>query len=316
MRQLLRTLSHSSVADDCRNTCLAQKNITKRSSSRIRNQRRKNLHEKGSESSVSESASSSLSSSSESSDSSSTSEESTSSEESVSGSDSSSTDGSAVSDKKQEGSGVNDNTEELVNNQTLPTVIDNPEAPTEESVENSNNASTGEVPDPANPPSITGGTEDDVDVEVWSQDESMVQKSSVLIDDSLKKLLLCPLTYLVFVDPVVAKDGHTYDRAAIVKALARKPISPNTRQPMDADKLYPNRLIREIIAHYYDKKMVKVNYTIRLKDGVQLTNQDEIGKLYCCSFTFVAFHVFSCNHQNLFFQICRYVSICIIFNGH
>ena len=104
----------------------------------------------------------------------------------MSGSDSSSTDGSAVSDKKQEASGVNDNTEELVNNQTLPTVIDNPEAPTEESVENSNNASTGEVPDPANPPSITGGTEDDVDVEVWSQDESMVQKSSVLIDDSLK----------------------------------------------------------------------------------------------------------------------------------
>ena len=37
-------------------------------------------------------------------------------------------------------------------------------------------------------------------------------------DDSL----LCPITLEIFRDPVVAKDGHTYERQAIVEWIGKK----------------------------------------------------------------------------------------------
>ena len=38
-------------------------------------------------------------------------------------------------------------------------------------------------------------------------------------DDSLPPAFMCPITNEMFVDPVVANDGHTYERTAIVKWL-------------------------------------------------------------------------------------------------
>ena len=40
------------------------------------------------------------------------------------------------------------------------------------------------------------------------------------------KDLLCPLTLDLFEDPVVAVDGHTYERAAIEKWFQSKTTSP------------------------------------------------------------------------------------------
>ena len=104
----------------------------------------------------------------------------------------------------------------------------------------------------------------------------MVPKSSELLCDSLREMLTCLITTLVFVDPVLAEVRYIYDRAAITKSLARKPISPFTRQPMNPDRLY--RLIKNIIENYYEKKLVKVDYTIRFNDGVTISNQDNVGK--------------------------------------
>ena len=54
----------------------------------------------------------------------------------------------------------------------------------------------------------------------------------------------CPITQEVMRDPVLAPDTHNYEREAITRYLQTNPISPMTRQPMDADQLIANRELR------------------------------------------------------------------------
>jgi hypothetical protein len=39
---------------------------------------------------------------------------------------------------------------------------------------------------------------------------------------------LCPIMYQLFRDPVIAQDGHTYERTAIEKWLEKNSTSPRT----------------------------------------------------------------------------------------
>jgi hypothetical protein len=60
----------------------------------------------------------------------------------------------------------------------------------------------------------------------------------------LASLLRCPICREVFRDPVVASDGQTYERAAIVAWMAKSDASPVTGQPLVRGALLPNRLAR------------------------------------------------------------------------
>ncbi|CAF1298654.1 unnamed protein product, partial [Rotaria sp. Silwood1] len=66
-------------------------------------------------------------------------------------------------------------------------------------------------------------------------------------DDEVPKELQCPITGALFRDPVVASDGHTYEREAIIRWLQRERISPITREPMSIDKLNPNRIVKKMV---------------------------------------------------------------------
>lgn len=44
----------------------------------------------------------------------------------------------------------------------------------------------------------------------------------------LRDEFLCPITHEIFKDPVVACDGHTYERSSIEKWLKTKNISPRS----------------------------------------------------------------------------------------
>ena len=53
------------------------------------------------------------------------------------------------------------------------------------------------------------------------------------------------------VDPVMASDGHTYDRASIEAWFARgKRTSPKTNQPLAHLFLAPNHLIKSMVSEY------------------------------------------------------------------
>jgi hypothetical protein len=51
-------------------------------------------------------------------------------------------------------------------------------------------------------------------------------------DDSL----LCPITLELFRDPVLAEDGHTYERQAIVEWIEKNGRSPLTNQQLSLDE--------------------------------------------------------------------------------
>ena len=56
----------------------------------------------------------------------------------------------------------------------------------------------------------------------------------------------CPISHGVMKDPVVAADGHTYERSQIERWLSQKSISPVTNLPMGT-KLVSNTTLRKLI---------------------------------------------------------------------
>ena len=62
---------------------------------------------------------------------------------------------------------------------------------------------------------------------------------------------MCPITCDLMVDPVVASDGHTYERRAIEAWFARcgeRPTSPKSGNALESSVVFPNHLIRRQIA--------------------------------------------------------------------
>jgi hypothetical protein len=65
---------------------------------------------------------------------------------------------------------------------------------------------------------------------------------------------LCPITALLFHDPVLARDGHTYERSAIENWFDNNPL-PTTRSPMTNEvlqslDLLPNVALRKLVTDF------------------------------------------------------------------
>jgi len=52
------------------------------------------------------------------------------------------------------------------------------------------------------------------------------------------------------VDPVVASDGHTYERRAIEEWLQKKNTSPLAGTPLQSTVLYPNYSLKSRISEW------------------------------------------------------------------
>ena len=69
------------------------------------------------------------------------------------------------------------------------------------------------------------------------------------------KDLLCPLTLEIFEDPVVAVDGHTYERVAIEQWLATGAgTSPKTNELLENEKLLPNKALKALIVDELERR--------------------------------------------------------------
>ena len=75
----------------------------------------------------------------------------------------------------------------------------------------------------------------------------MTMKSSVQ-NDVESDDLICPITFRIFNDPVVAADGRTYERAAIVRWITEHGTSPFTRQPLNINELQADDYLRKLAA--------------------------------------------------------------------
>ena len=65
---------------------------------------------------------------------------------------------------------------------------------------------------------------------------------------------VCPITQDVMVDPVVASDGHSYERTAIEAVLSRgNGLSPLTRETLTPGVLIPNHNLKKRIREHDDE---------------------------------------------------------------
>ena len=64
---------------------------------------------------------------------------------------------------------------------------------------------------------------------------------------------VCPITQSVMVDPVSTEDGHTYERSAIARWLAKKRTSPLTGAALRTTTLVPNIALRKLIEEHRSK---------------------------------------------------------------
>ena len=69
---------------------------------------------------------------------------------------------------------------------------------------------------------------------------------------------LCPITLDVMKDPVVAMDGHTYERSSITKWFANHGTSPKTNEELTRKKLVPNHALRAMIIEWHEQHPCKM----------------------------------------------------------
>lgn len=77
-------------------------------------------------------------------------------------------------------------------------------------------------------------------------------------DTPLEREFLCPIQHTIMIDPVVDRDGYSYERRAIVQWLEKNRRSPFTRKPLSESHLRPNRALKAVIQRYLaDKEVIR-----------------------------------------------------------
>ena len=66
--------------------------------------------------------------------------------------------------------------------------------------------------------------------------------------------LVCPISFEIMSDPVLAEDGNTYERACIEAWFAKSKTSPLTGAPLASPKLRPNLLVRRLTANFLEQR--------------------------------------------------------------
>ncbi|KAL3160947.1 hypothetical protein ABBQ38_009339 [Trebouxia sp. C0009 RCD-2024] len=61
------------------------------------------------------------------------------------------------------------------------------------------------------------------------------------------KLLCCPITKVLMTDPVIAADGYTYERAALLQRLQHSLVSPVTGNMLEHTSCVPNAAIKSLL---------------------------------------------------------------------
>jgi hypothetical protein len=79
------------------------------------------------------------------------------------------------------------------------------------------------------------------------QGKGGVLRSMLETLEQVSEALCCPITHEVFVDPVVAADGITYERSAIVDWLSTHDTSPMTNTVLPNLQLHPNSLVKTLV---------------------------------------------------------------------
>ncbi len=73
--------------------------------------------------------------------------------------------------------------------------------------------------------------------------------------------LICPITWEIFRDPVIATDGHVYEREAITTWILQNGTSPLTREPLKVEELQSDDHLRQLAVQRHNST---VSYNTRV----------------------------------------------------
>mmetsp|Transcript_3504 Transcript_3504/g.3899 ORF Transcript_3504/g.3899 Transcript_3504/m.3899 type:complete len:306 (+) Transcript_3504:82-999(+) len=96
------------------------------------------------------------------------------------------------------------------------------------------------------------------------------------INRPLPDVYYCPITFDIIHNPVINKDGTTYDRRAIVKWIKHDGKSPSTREEASIKDLYPNNAIRDLILEELNKSEDSIHPSIRKWKEQKQQEDDEV----------------------------------------
>lgn len=108
----------------------------------------------------------------------------------------------------------------------------------------------------------------------------MQQQPEMEEHGGLGELLLCPITQEIMTDPVVAADGHSYERAAIAQWIATRgarALSPMTGERLVHLELQDNFVLRSVIGHAQQSSHARSQRQLTQQDlllAIQLREQE------------------------------------------
>jgi TPR repeat protein len=102
-------------------------------------------------------------------------------------------------------------------------------------------------------------------------------------DDNIPHECFCPITQVIMEDPVIAQDGHTYERAAIKDWLDRgNPTSPKTGAMLLSTELIPNHTMRSLIQDIKEQVLVLATHKVDMQNievAIKLREEEIAGIL-------------------------------------
>ncbi len=103
------------------------------------------------------------------------------------------------------------------------------------------------------------------------------------MDAIIPEIFTCPLTLDAFDDPVVARDGHTYTRAAMELHFTLRQTSPMTNERLESTQLLPNHTIRKAIEEWRGKQPLRLDPQ-RIHVTEELLGEGSFGRVVAGTF--------------------------------
>ena len=88
-------------------------------------------------------------------------------------------------------------------------------------------------------------------------------------DADVPGAFLCPISLALMQDPVVAADGHSYERCYITRWLASKTVSPKNNTPLASAEFFCNYNLRTAIAQWFEDTALPAAAVSAQTPGVQ-----------------------------------------------
>jgi hypothetical protein len=103
-------------------------------------------------------------------------------------------------------------------------------------------------------------------------------------DADVPGAFLCPISLALMQDPVVAADGHSYERCYITRWLASKTVSPKNNTPLASAEFFSNYNLRTAIAQWFaDTALPAAAVSAHTPQVEARTPRAEIAELQACA---------------------------------